>query len=285
MNLESISAHPAANSVAKPKTPKTHWFVDESGDTTFTQRGESALGRNGVSYTFALGAVKFRTDPAKARTEIQALAERVSKDPTLSTLPSVQKCIRKSGSFYFHAKNDEKRVRELMFALIRTLNVRFVMRFRRKSVEKFLGKHAGCEKKYYEFLLSQLIKQEFSGGTDHVVLNVAARGNTTSNKVISGAIESARTSLKNQARKPMSVIEVQIKQTAADPLLSVVDYLMWAVFRVIERGDLTHYELIKDRFSICVCDHDDTASYNTYANFYHHPKYLTSGNKISPQSI
>ena len=61
----------------------------------------------------------------------------------------------------------------------------------------------------------------------------------------------------------------------------MADYLCWSVQRVFERGEMRHYEFIREKVSLAV-DLYDTAKYEGSRNYYTRERLLTAQNKLSP---
>ena len=102
-----------------------HRFLDESGDTTFFgKRKRIIVGNPGISKTFILGMVKFKTDFEEIRRDIIELQNNVVSDVFYKDVPSIKKRVNKYG-FYFHAKDDIPEVREKFFRYIQTVNCSF----------------------------------------------------------------------------------------------------------------------------------------------------------------
>ena len=80
-----------------------HRFLDESGDTTFYGKGKRIIvGEEGISKTFILGMVKFKTKLDLIRERILKLCNEISEDDYYKGIPSIKKKVNKGG-YYFHA--------------------------------------------------------------------------------------------------------------------------------------------------------------------------------------
>jgi len=73
------------------------------------------------------------------------------------------------------------------------------------------------------------------------------------------------------------VFNVQTPRT--EPLLNVADYLCWEVQRVFERGEMRHYEFVREKIGLVV-DLYDSANYEGSRNYYTRNRPLTTGNKL-----
>lgn len=259
-----------------------HRFLDETGDTTFYGKGRKLIvGQQGVSLSFGLGVLRIDRPLAEVRREVRALQEQVEADPLLNTIPSVQKRIA-SGGFFFHACKDSPDVRTVLFHYLRNLPCEAELVVARKIPTLFEKQHHGREEEFYADLLAHLIKSRLKrAGT--LVLNVAERGSSTREKVLTEALrlatERAAKKWGGENLKARVVFNVQTPRT--EPLLTVSDYLCWAVQRVFEQGDVRHYNYLAEKIRLVV-DLYDREKYEGSRNFYDKRNPLTAENKIGP---
>ena len=268
----------------KAPAPETiHRFLDETGDTTFYGKGHRvAVGENGVSLSFGLGLVKIERPLEEVRREIRALEKQVQEDALLNTIPSVRKRIE-SGGFFFHACKDTPDVRTVLLHYVRELPCEAEVVVARKIPALFEKQHHGREEEFYADLLAHLVKNRMKrAGT--LVLNVAERGSSTREKVLSEALrlatERAAKKWGGDSLQARVVFNVQTPRT--EPLLTVSDYLCWAVQRVFEQGDVRHYNYLAGRIRLVV-DLYDREKYDGSRNYYDKRNPLTAANKLSPQ--
>lgn len=265
---------------AKPET--FHRFLDETGDTTFYGKGRKVIiGTSGVSLSFGLGVVRIDRPLEEVRREVRQLAAQVEADPLLNTIPSVQKRVA-SGGFYFHACKDTPDVRAVLLRYLRELPCEAEMVVARKIPALFEKQHNGREDEFYADLLAHLLKNRLKrAGT--LVFNVAERGSSTREKVLTDALKLAteRAAKKWGADnlKARTVFNVQNPRT--EPLLTLSDYLCWAVQRVFETGEVRHYNYLAEKIRLVV-DLFDRDKYEGYRNFYDKKNPLTAGNKLGP---
>jgi hypothetical protein len=127
-----------------------------------------------------------------------------------------------------------------------------------------------------------LIKGRLKGaGT--LVLNVAQRGSSTREKVLLAALELAtkRASKKwdPESLKMRAVFNIQNPRT--EPLLTISDYLCWAVQRVFEKGEIRYYDYLLEKIRL-VIDLYDLDKYEDWRNYYDKKNPLKAENKIGP---
>ena len=200
----------------------------------------------------------------------------------LNVIPSVRKRID-SGGFFFHACKDSPEVRSVLMRYIRTLNCEAEMVIARKIPALFEKTHQGKDELFYADMLSHLLKRRMKRDR-RLVLHVAQRGSSTREHVLNEALWIALQRAFDwqglEAIKTHVVFNVQNPRT--DPLLTVSDYLCWAVQRVFEKGETRFYDYLIDKIRLVV-DLCDRAKYDGNRNYYMKKNWLTSANKMGPQ--
>ncbi len=265
--------------------PVTHRFIDEVGDTTFYGKGrEIILGQEGVSQIFGMGIVKFSRPLADIRAEIIALHQQVERDPLLNTIPSVMKRMAKRG-FFFHACKDSPEVRSVFLHYLRELACEAEVVIARKIPSLFIKKHNGKDDEFYADVLSHLIKSRLKSPR-RLVLNIAERGSSTRSRIL----ENARAKAIGRAEKRWAASDLRaevvfnVQTPLNEPLLTVPDYLGWAVQRVFEKGEVRFYDYLRERIRLVV-DLYDSSRYAGNGNYYDGQRNpLTPQNKIGPPS-
>jgi hypothetical protein len=270
---------------AKPLSAEAetfHRFLDETGDTTFYGKGRKLiLGQDGVSMSFGLGIVRIDRPLEAVRQEIRALQAQVEGDPLLNTIPSVQKRVA-SGGFFFHACKDSPDVRTVLLHFIRELACEAEIVIARKIPALFEKQHHAREEEFYADLLAHLIKGRLKRA-GKLVLNVAERGSSTREKALTAALRLAMDRASRRwgdgTLKAKVVFNVQNPRT--EPLLTVSDYLCWAVQRVFEQGEVRHYNYLSEKIRLVV-DLYDRDKYEGSRNYYDRKNPLTAQNKLGP---
>jgi hypothetical protein len=264
------------------KTEVFHRFLDETGDTTFYGKGRKLIvGQGGVSLSFGLGIVRVDRSLDEVRCEVRALQSQVQADPLLNTIPSVQKRAA-SGGFYFHACKDSPEVRSVLLHYIRDLPCEAEVVVARKIPWQFRIHHHEKEEEFYADLLSHLIKNRLKrAGT--LVLNVAERGSSTREKVLTEALRIAteRAAKKWGTKNLKARVVFNVQNPRTEPLLTVSDYLCWAVQRVFELGEVRHYNYLAAKIRLVV-DLYDREKYQGSKNYYGKKNPLTPKNKLGP---
>jgi hypothetical protein len=266
----------------KQATFEYHRFLDEAGDTTFYGKGKlPIIGTDGVSYTFTLGMTRFFQPLPELRERIVQLQREIEMSPLFKSMESVKKRVQKGG-FYFHAKDDSNDLKKVFFDFILSLDCTFQAVVARKSVDRFKRKHNDNESEFYADILSHLLKDKFN--YPKLILNVAERQNSTSNKNLERAIHRAAERYKKKHPKQeikTTIFRYSVHKFKDEPLLSVADYLCWVIQRVFEKGEIRFYEYLMPKISL-VLDLYDTINYSDQRNYYTSENPLTSKNKIGP---
>lgn len=264
--------------------PVAHRFIDEVGDTTFFGKGrEVILGREGVSLVFGMSIVKFNRPLATVRAEITALHQQVTRDPLLNTIPSVAKRLAKGG-FFFHACKDSDDVRTVFLHYLRDLECEAEIVIARKVPSLFIHKHHGRDDEFYADVLSHLIKNRLTQPR-RLVLNLAERGSSTRAKVLEEAQRKAigRAGERWEVGDLKSEVVFNVQTPSREPLLTVPDYLGWAVQRVFEKGQTRFYDYLREKIRVVV-DLYDVEKHAGNRNHYDQRNPLTAENKIGPPS-
>ncbi len=252
-----------------------HRFLDEAGDSTFFGKGKRPIvGDEGVSKCFILGMLKVKEDTSEVRQKVELLQKEIIEDRYYNTLPSIKKKIE-SGRYFLHATDDIPEVREKFYKFIDTIDCSFEAVVGRKIYDIFSNKHNNKEVEFYADLLSHLIKNKFS--YNKLVLNIAHRGQSTSNKNLEFALDKAIFRAKKINENSKIVFNVQTPLT--EPLLNIADYFCWAVQKVFERGETRYYDFLQDKISLVV-DIYDSGSYVGNKNYYTKNNRLTKSNLL-----
>src|SRR5664280_461539 len=266
----------------EPANVTNHRFLDETGDTTFFGKGRQlTVGKGGVSLTFGMGVVRIDRPLEEVREEIRALQDQVERDPLLNSIPSVKNRME-TGDFYFHACKDTPDVRTVLLHYLRDLPCVAEVVMARKIPALFEKQHHAREEEFYADLMGHLIKRRLKRpGT--LVFNVAARGSSTREKVLGEALRLAtqRAAKRWGGESLQTRVVFNVQNPRTEPLLTVSDYLCWAVQRVFELGDVRHYNYLAEKIRVVV-DLYDRDKYEGSRNYYDKRNPLTAQNRIGP---
>jgi hypothetical protein len=114
------------------ETQFRHYFVDEAGDLSFfDKKGRIIVGQPGVSKFFMLGVAQI-ANPKQAAWELEALRSNLTTHPRYKDIPSMQLEAKKT-AVAFHAKDDYAEIREKVFELIQSFDVKVFVAIRSKA--------------------------------------------------------------------------------------------------------------------------------------------------------
>jgi hypothetical protein len=240
-----------------------HFFVDEAGDLSlFDKKGRILVGRPGVSTIFIVGTVDI-PDPNSAHNELEALRTRLLADPYFHSVPSMQKDARKT-ALAFHAKDDLPEVRREVFALLPRLGckVQLAVRRKRKLAEEAqaLFKYRGEKLRpndVYDDLVSRVFKNVLHKADENRIV-FARRGKTDRREALESAIRRAKDRFAQKwgvsHDRPTDVIAGHLWEHAG---LQIVDYYLWAVQRLYERGEDRFFRSVERCYRL-IMDIDNT---------------------------
>ena len=259
---------------------QNHYFLDESGDCTFFGKGRiPILGQNGVSNTFMIGMVYFDKPLESLRQKIRVLQHKIENDRYYKVFHSVQKCVKEKGGFCFHAKDDIPELRKVFFDFLLEIDCRCEIVVGRKDLGRFVQKHNRREAEFYADLLSHLIEGELNINS-RLIFNMAQLANSTSQNNLAIGLEKAkqRFSKNNPTETVKAKVGFYVSDYQDEPLLAVVDYFLWAVQRVFEKGQTQYYDYLNEKIVKVIDLYDPNG-----AQIYTIENPLTTENKISPQ--
>ena len=224
---------------------KRHYFIDEAGDgVLFNKRGRVIIGTEGNSRFFMLGLLHVE-DPDLLSSELEALRKRVLSDPYFANVPSLQPERRKT-ALAFHAKDDLPEIRKMVFDLLHNMpGLHFYALVRDKQsvlaeVREYEMRNPAYRyhpNELYERMVPRLLRNRLHKA-DEIDIVFSQRGKKPRTKALSQAIERAR---KNFYRKHKISSDNQINIHVSNPErhggLQVVDYFLWALQRLYERGE------------------------------------------------
>jgi len=263
--------------------PVSLYFVDEAGDLTlFGRRGKNLVGTEGVSKCFMVGMAHM-IDPVKLREELQLLHRELLHDPYLKDVPSMQAGKRKTARC-FHAKDDCPEVRMEVFKLLAGHDIKVQVGIRRKASlvrEARAALRAGRDwnpNTVYDNVVKTLFKRSLHKAK--TVIYFARRGKSDRARALREAIERARENFQRDtgisSDKPIRIVPSVPSEVAE---LQVIDYFLWALQRLYERGEDRYFEFLRPHYRLTM-DFDDKRN-KSYGECYSDQNPLTR-EKIQP---
>ena len=242
----------------KVKTVK-HLFVDEAGDLTlFNKRGKIIVGAEGVSHLFMIGLIDL-PNPKNAHAKLDELRENLLRDSYFRNVPSFQ-LTRKKMAICFHAKDDLPEVRREVFRLLPSFGAKVSIAIRSKQFLATEAKTLFVEKgeklkpnQVYDRLVSRVLRDQLHQADENRIV-FARRGKSFRHNAFEDSIIHAKRTFAERwgesHDKPCLIDSGYPSEFGG---LQIVDYYLWAVQRLFERGEdrffysvASDYDLIMD---------------------------------------
>jgi len=248
---------------ASPET--RHFFVDEAGDLTlFDKRGRLILGQGGVSKFFMVGVAQV-PDPAFTDALLKELRDELFSDPYFRGVPSMQPEAKKTARA-FHACKDLPEVRRDVIARLSLCKAKVYVALRRKSVlaeearKGYLRSGRKMNLRHlYDDLVARLFRNMLHKAEQNRVI-FAKHAKWGRREAMALAIQRARANFQMRYGIPSNKpTDVQSAEPHEHGGLQVVDYYLWALQRMFERGEERFFELLRPAYRV-IMDLDDTRS-------------------------
>ena len=263
---------------------RNYFFVDEAGDLTlFGRRGKCLLGTPGVSGCFMVGMAHV-LHVSKVEAEMGALHRRLLADSYLSGIPSMHPDTAKTARC-FHAKDDCPEVRMQVFKLLAEHDIKVQVALRRKrplleEARASRPKGRRWENEVYDNLVKTLFKRSLHKAPS--IIYFARRGKSAREETLRQAIEQAKENFRWRfpraaADQPVDVIPSVPSQVVG---LQVIDYFLWALQRLYERGEDRYFSFLREHYRL-IMDFDDKRNNRKYGEWYSDDNPLTK-EKIQP---
>jgi hypothetical protein len=259
-----------------------HFFVDEAGDLTlFGRRGKPLVNTEGVSKCFMVGVAQV-LDPSGLQEDLEVLRKSLLKDEYLKHVSSMRPDEEKTAEF-FHAKDDCPEVRREVYKLLARHEIKVQVAIRRKSTligQARLAPKTWNPNSVYDDLVKSLFKRCLHKA-DQNIITFARRGKSAREKALNEAIERAKANFQRdtgiESHRPTQIIPSVPSDSHG---LQAVDYYLWAIQRLYERGEDRYFAFLAPQFRL-IMDFDDVRMGKRYGRWYSDADPLTR-EKIMP---
>ena len=238
-----------------PISGTNYFFVDESGDPTFyDKRGNLIVGQEGCSPILILGFIE-TTDPTPMRRALEQLHLELAADEYLKNIPSISKTNQ-----IFHAKNDCPEVRQAVFKQIRAFDFKAQFVVARKRERVFRHSFHANENEFYDYLISLLFENVLHRYQDNRIY-FEQRGTRSRQAPLENAIQQSIKKFEGRWKRKIDTrVQVFPHTSNGEPVLQVIDYMNWAVYRAFVKREMRYFQYVQDRVSLLV-DRYDSANY------------------------
>lgn len=230
-----------------PQPENTWFFVDEAGDPTFYDRhGNLIVGQAGCSPVLILGFIQTK-NPQVMRQTVLKLQQEIVNDPVFQAVPSLRKT-----RVAFHAKDDMPAIRERFFSLLPTLDFEAQFIVARKIERVFRNNFKSQQIQFYDYLVSRLFEKVLHR-YQHNYIYFAKRGSRERQIPLSTAIQNGIKQFEDKFKTQVTTTyDVWAQTPVAEPCLSVIDYMNWAVYRAFTKQEMQYYQVVEDKVSLLV---------------------------------
>ena len=240
-----------------------HYFVDEAGDTTlFSKKGKVIIGNEGCSNYFIVGTAHIE-NPPEVRQEIIGLRRKLLADPYFANVPSVQHATGKT-ALHFHSKDDVPEVRREVFRLLMQQPIRVWAVVRRKQALLQYVKSQNMrdpswrynQNAVYDSCIKRLFKDRLHRANTNVIC-FSKRGKAPRNAAMKRALDKAIANFeRTHAKEVATCCEVISNRPKEEPCLQAIDYFLWALQRLYEKGEPRYFDYVREKFELII-DADD----------------------------
>lgn len=257
------------------------FYVDEAGDMTlFNKKGRIIVGQEGVSNFFMVGIATI-PDYEKLKEAIISLRNDIIKDPYYKGVPSLASTIKQ-----FHACKDIPEVKREVYKILSKHSTNVFVGIKRKfelaNFAKDLFKLKNqkiSENDIYDDLIKRLFRNLLHKADENNIY-FARRGKSFRSEALNKAITKAKLNFEKKynisSDKPTSIISKYPYESIG---LQVIDYYLWALQRMFEKGEDRFFNSISDNYKL-IMDLDDKRN-KEYGEWYKDKNKL-SLKKLSP---
>ena len=175
-------------------------------------------------------------------------------------------------TLFFHAKDDQPEVRWKIFQLLASLDAKVIVAFRRKE---YLAKTARTlmtrgqkiqPNDIYDDLVKRLFKNLLHKAEENTIV-FARRGKSARQHALENAIRRAQHNFKSatgiRSDSRTKIVSASPSEYAG---LQIVDYYLWALQRMLERGEDRFFDMLRPAYRL-IMDLDDTRN-RPYGEWY-----------------
>jgi Protein of unknown function (DUF3800) len=259
----------------------TTFAVDESGDPTFyDSKGNLIVGNLGCSPILIMGCI-YTTNPKDLRKIVELSKNEVLDDPLILIKDYRRK------NFAFHAKEDAPEVKKIFFKNLKGADFKAKFVVARKIESTFKVKHKSNETIFYDDMISQLFRNILYKSTfNHIYFS--KRGSRLRQDPLQSAIKKSiklfESKHKLNIKDENTTFQVQVPTD--EPLLQIVDYLNWAVYRAFTKrteAACVYLNFLEDKVKLIwdIYDYQNQVKmqnlYNSKTNPFDHKKITPLG--------
>jgi hypothetical protein len=217
--------------------------------------------------------------PAQVTWELNALRSSLMTHPRFRSIPSMQSEAKKA-AITFHAKDDHPEIREKVFELIQSFDIKVQVAIRSKDEIAKLAKenYKSLGKKLqqnaiYDYLVKRLFKNLLHKA-DVIQIAFARRGKSAREEALEQAINQGQKNFESQWKiSSNSSILIEPAYPSEVAGLQVIDYYIWALQRCYKREYDQFFLPLAKKYRL-IMDLDDRRN-KPYGEWYSNRNLLT----------
>lgn len=245
----------------EPSDTKMYFYFDESGSPAILgHHGKNLLKEGLTSSTFIVGYLQ-TPNPHQLAVDLEKLRQELLQDETLTAVPSIKNL--KNG---FHANKDCQEVRREVFKLLKKSDFEAYIIVARKNEENFRKRFNMNEKRIYKYLVGELLKNRVHLYKD-IDIYFSEMKNVTTLQNMTDAVKDATEKFQYKwGKENHNNIRIFVQQSTQIPLLQAIDYVLWTVYRVYERGEFRYFDVLRDKIKLVydIFDEEGNPHYGTF---------------------
>jgi hypothetical protein len=227
---------------------KSYIFIDESGDPVFYgNRKKLLVGQEGYQPYLIIGLIE-TPDRIKLRKAVLSFIKSIKADPMYNSIPSVIS----NENWYLHARGDHPEIRAKFFEMLRKLSgFKAHVVIAKKQLSIFSRKHNNNPTEFYFDVLHHLMQGRLINDDTFYKLYLSQRGSNTLHYFERAVVKTLKT---DNVEVHYNLEIVQAKEM---PELSIIDYLIWAVQRKLQKNEPRYFNALREKFETLINLYED----------------------------
>jgi hypothetical protein len=206
------------------------------------------VGEEGFQPYLIIGLIE-TPDIIKLRKAVLEFITNIRADPMYNSIPS----IISNENWFVHARGDHPEIRAKFFEMLRDLSgFKAHIVIAKKQLSIFNKKHNNPTEFYFD-VLHHLMRGRLTSDAVFYNLYLSQRGNNTLHyfeKAVAKALMAENVEVN---------YNLEIVQAKEMPELSIIDYLIWAVQRKLQKNEPRYFNALKDKFETLLNLYEDDA--------------------------
>jgi len=200
------------------------------------------VGQEGYQPYLIIGLIE-TNNRVKLRKAVLDFIKSIKADPMYNSIPS----IASNENWYVHARGDHPEIRAKFFEMIRNLSgFKAHVVIAKKQLSIFNRKHNNNPTEFYFDVLHHLMQGRLTSDATFYKLFLSQRGSNSLHhfdKAVAKALKAGNVE---------AHYNLEIVQAREMPELSIVDYLIWAVQRKLQKNEPRYFNALHEKFETLI---------------------------------